>query len=132
MTFIQHIVQLIESVRSLGLLSPLGLKLSLPSGESMNIPYGFLCIEQLYDPTSQSIQVGDLIVFGVPNGLIQHRVIRIDIVEEERKYITKGDNNKKQDSGYRTDKDIRSVQPVFFPSGPLRRRYLEIKHEGVD
>ena len=55
------------------------------------------------------IKENDVIVFEEYNRRTVHRVVRIDTVDGERRYITKGDANEGNDSGYRTDSDIVGV-----------------------
>ena len=54
----------------------------------------------------QSIDEGQVIVFLEDGNRIIHRVVKIEIVENEKRYFTKGDANVDMDTGYRTDSDI--------------------------
>ncbi len=55
---------------------------------------------------SETINVGDVIVFNYDNNRIIHRVIKTEIVNDEYRYYTKGDANQEQDNWYITKKDI--------------------------
>ncbi len=72
------------------------------------------------------IKENDVIVFEEYNRRTVHRVVRIDTVDGERRYITKGDANEGNDSGYRTDSDIVGVVRlkvvyIGYPSLWLRK-----------
>lgn len=54
----------------------------------------------------QRINKGDIIVFNVMGIKTIHRVIEIENVNNEIRYITKGDANEKEDIGYITNKNI--------------------------
>ena len=54
----------------------------------------------------QTIDEGQVIVFLEDGNRIIHRVVKIEIVENEKRYFTKGDANVDMDIGFRTDKDI--------------------------
>ncbi len=61
---------------------------------------------------SEDIVLGDIIVFRASwytEAPIVHRVIRIQIVDSEYRYFTKGDNNFAEDQGYRVYEDIVGV-----------------------
>ena len=74
--------------------------------ESMTgeINKGDMIVYERYD--GQKIEEGQIIVFLEKNANIVHRVIRIEEVDGETRYFTKGDFNADEDSGYRTDADI--------------------------
>lgn len=55
------------------------------------------------------IQENDVIIFEEGNRQVVHRVVRIDTVNGQRQYITKGDANDGVDYGYRTDESIVGV-----------------------
>ncbi len=55
------------------------------------------------------IKENDVIVFEENNSLVVHRVVKIDTVNGQRQYITKGDANENNDAGYRTDASIVGV-----------------------
>lgn len=58
----------------------------------------------------KEIQEQDIIVFKRDDSIIVHRVVSIIHFDEQRKaYVTKGDNNKENDSGYVYDEDIIGV-----------------------
>ena len=66
---------------------------------------GDMIIYEQYD--DQNINVGQVVVFMSDNqNRIVHRVIRIEIIDGETRYYTKGDFNEEEDYGYRTDADI--------------------------
>ena len=54
----------------------------------------------------ESIEVGDVIVFEKDNVLIVHRVIKIESINGQKRYYTKGDANNVQDEGYITSLSI--------------------------
>lgn len=74
--------------------------------ESMTgeINKGDMIVYERYD--GQKIKEGQIIVFLEKNANIVHRVIRIEEVDGETRYFTKGDFNADEDEGYRTDADI--------------------------
>ncbi len=74
--------------------------------ESMTgeINKGDMIIYERYD--AQPIKEGQVIVFEQFENKIIHRVIKIENIGGETRYYTKGDANKDQDDGYRTEKDI--------------------------
>ena len=54
----------------------------------------------------QKIDEGQVIVFLEDGNRIIHRVVKIEIVDNEARYFTKGDANEDLDVGYRTNEDI--------------------------
>lgn len=74
--------------------------------ESMTgeINKGDMIIYESY--TDQTIKEGQVVVFLQDQNKIVHRVVRIDVIDGEVRYITKGDANESEDLGYITDKDI--------------------------
>lgn len=74
--------------------------------ESMTgeINKGDMIIYEAYD--GQKIEEGQVIVFLQNQNKIVHRVIRIDRIENETRYYTKGDANESEDAGYITQSDI--------------------------
>ena len=54
----------------------------------------------------QVIQEGDVIVFRSGSTRVIHRVVDINNVGGELRYVTKGDANEDPDIGYRTTSDI--------------------------
>ena len=54
----------------------------------------------------QIIKVGDIIVFRSGNSRVIHRVVKIENVDGNMIYFTKGDANEDIDLGYRTGSDI--------------------------
>ncbi len=57
----------------------------------------------------QVIQEGDVIVFRSGNTRVIHRVVDINNVNGELRYVTRGDANEDNDIGYRTHADIIGV-----------------------
>ena len=74
--------------------------------ESMTgeINKGDMVIYERYD--DQTIKEGQVIVFQEENIKIVHRVVRIERINGEVRYFTKGDFNEDEDHGFRTDADI--------------------------
>ena len=74
--------------------------------ESMTgeINKGDMIIYEKYD--DQEIEVGQVIVFDDNEAMIVHRVVRIENINGETRYFTKGDANPDEDHGYRTQTDI--------------------------
>ena len=74
--------------------------------ESMTgeINKGDMIIYEKYD--HQKIKEGQVIVFLDNQTKIVHRVVRIERIGNEVRYITKGDANESEDFGYITDQDI--------------------------
>jgi signal peptidase I len=66
---------------------------------------GDMIIYERYD--DQVIREGQVVVFmSDNNNRIVHRVVRIENIDGETRYYTKGDFNKEEDYGFRTDADI--------------------------
>ncbi len=57
----------------------------------------------------RSIEVGQILVFEKDNSTIVHRVVDIEIINGQERYITKGDANEDEDLGYITDANIVGV-----------------------
>ena len=74
--------------------------------ESMTgeINKGDMVIYERYD--DQTIKEGQVIVFQQNELKIVHRVVRIERVDGQIRYFTKGDFNQDEDRGFRTDADI--------------------------
>jgi signal peptidase len=83
--------------------------------ESMTgeINKGDMIIYEQYD--DQKIEEGQVIVFSDGQSKIIHRVIKIENIEGERRYYTKGDANETPDFGYRTEADIVGLTDVKVP-----------------
>ena len=58
---------------------------------------------------SDTVSVGDVIVFKKSNSVIVHRVIDIQVINGTTRYFTKGDANDTADSGFVTKNDIVGV-----------------------
>lgn len=65
---------------------------------------GDMIIYERYD--GEPLAVGEVIVFQRNSIKVVHRVIEVNCVEGEYRYVTKGDANDVQDAGYVTEKDI--------------------------
>lgn len=79
--------------------------------------------------SDQEIDVGDIIIFDLNGRNIIHRVDEIGIFNDEYIYITKGDQNKNEDPGYRRTEDILGVvhakiKYLGFPSIWLRKLFV--------
>ena len=83
--------------------------------ESMTgeINMGDMIIYEQYD--DQTIQQGQVIVFADGDARIVHRVVRIENINNEVRYYTKGDANPDEDFGYRTEADIVGLTNVKIP-----------------
>lgn len=57
----------------------------------------------------EEIEVNDIVVYEESDRQVVHRVIRIEHVNGEKRYITQGDANEGADPGYRTDGQIVGV-----------------------
>ena len=55
---------------------------------------------------NQNIKEGQVIVFKKNDSLIVHRVVRIENINGEVRYFTRGDANPSDDAGYRIDSEI--------------------------
>ncbi len=93
--------------------------------ESMTgeINKGDMIIYERYD--DQVIKEGQVIVFQKNQNNIVHRVVQIEYIDDEIRYITKGDANADIDIGYITDKNIvgvteMKVSYIGFPTLWLR------------
>ncbi|WP_440059854.1 signal peptidase I [Thermogladius sp. 4427co] len=79
--------------------------LSYVSGSSFNAPiavvegtsmYPLLREGDLvftYKPPPNQIKIGDIIIYSAGGKLIIHRVIRVNVIENNYYYVTQGDNN---------------------------------------
>ena len=74
--------------------------------ESMTgeINKGDMIIYERYE--NQNIKEGQVIVFKKNDSLIVHRVVRIENINGEVRYFTRGDANPSDDEGYRIDSEI--------------------------
>lgn len=63
----------------------------------------------------QLIIEGQVIVFEKYDSMIVHRVAKIEIINGQRRYYTKGDANDAFDAGYITDADIRGLVDYKLP-----------------
>ena len=74
---------------------------------------GDAIVYEEYD--DQYIQVQDVLVFRQNNRRIVHRVVKIEYINGENRYYTKGDANEDMDLGYITDADIEGVVLFKLP-----------------
>ena len=56
--------------------------------------------------TDQSIENGQVIAFEQNDRVVIHRVVKIEVINGQRRYYTKGDANEGNDSGFITDSSI--------------------------
>ena len=71
---------------------------------------GDMIIYERYD--GQQIEEGQVIVFSKNDSLIVHRVVRIENINGETRYYTKGDANPDEDGEYRTESDLVGLTDV--------------------
>lgn len=57
----------------------------------------------------QELEIGDIIIFKRGKRNIVHRITQVGIFNDEYVYITKGDKNKVEDTGYVYQKDIQGI-----------------------
>ena len=57
----------------------------------------------------QELEIGDIIIFKRGKRNIVHRIAQVGIFNDEYVYITKGDKNKVEDTGYVYQKDIQGI-----------------------
>lgn len=62
-----------------------------------------------------TLKEGDIITFNKQNKRIIHRIKRIEVINEEKRYYTQGDANRKLDKGYITSDDIENKVVVSIP-----------------
>ena len=79
------------------------------------INVGDAIVYETYD--DQIIREGDIIVFTVNGGdaRIIHRVVKIENINGQNRYYTKGDANLDWDNGYLTSADIQGVVTLILP-----------------
>ena len=80
--------------------------------ESMTgeINKGDVIVYERYE--QQALREGQVIVFAKDNVKIVHRVVRIENINGETRYYTKGDANPDEDYGYRLSSDIVGLTDV--------------------
>jgi len=61
------------------------------------------------------LRVNDVVTFKINGEIITHRIVRIDDVNSEKFYITKGDNNNVEDSDELRFSDIEGKQIIKIP-----------------
>ena len=76
---------------------------------SMNqeIASGDLAIVKEVDPNT--LKEGDIIAFKVDNIVITHRIVGIRSINNQKQFITKGDNNSTQDEGYVNEEQVEGI-----------------------
>lgn len=62
--------------------------------------------------TNQKIKKGDIIIFKMRGLTTIHRVIKIENINNEIRYITKGDANEQEDDIYQTTKNIIGIKKL--------------------
>ena len=72
-----------------------------------------VAIFESYD--DHAVEKGQVIVFEKNNTVIVHRVVKIEIINGETRYYTKGDANEDDDAGYIVDSDIVGVVNYKVP-----------------
>ena len=65
--------------------------------------------------SEDQLRVNDVVTFKINGEIITHRIVRIDDVNSEKFYITKGDNNKVEDSDELRFSDIEGKQIIKIP-----------------
>ncbi len=78
--------------------------------------------------SDQKIENGQVIVFKKGDTTVVHRVVDIEIINNQRRYTTKGDANEHNDDGYITDANLVGVvrwkMPfIGYPTVMLRRLF---------
>lgn len=69
---------------------------------------------------TKTLNVGDIIAFKDSNNIVTtHRIVEITEAEGETRYITKGDNNNVEDSGYVLPSQVEGIYK--FRVGRLRK-----------
>lgn len=79
----------------------------LTGSMEQEISSGDLAIVKEVD--TNTLKEGDIIAFKVDNIVITHRIVKIIDDNNEKKFITKGDNNSTQDEGYVKDGQIEGI-----------------------
>ena len=80
---------------------------------------GDAIIYERYD--DQLIREGDIIVFSRYDQRVIHRVVKIEQINKQTRYYTKGDANNTVDIGYITDADIIGVTYIGYPTVWINR-----------
>lgn len=65
--------------------------------------------------SEDQLRVNDVVTFKINGEIITHRIVRIDDVNSEKFYITKGDNNNVEDSDELRFSDIEGKQIIKIP-----------------
>lgn len=75
---------------------------------------GDLALFKRYD--GEPIEVGQVVIFQKNDNKIVHRVIDVNVVDGEARYITKGDANPDPDAGYVTKHEIIGISNAKIPA----------------
>ena len=65
--------------------------------------------------SEDQLRVNDIVTFKINGEIITHRIVRIDDVNSEKFYITKGDNNNVEDSDELRFSDIEGKKIIKIP-----------------
>lgn len=65
--------------------------------------------------SEDQLRVNDVVTFKINGEIITHRIVRIDEVNSEKFYITKGDNNNVEDSDELRFSDIEGKKIIKIP-----------------
>lgn len=65
--------------------------------------------------SEDQLRVNDIVTFKINGEIITHRIVRIDDVNSEKFYITKGDNNNVEDPDELRFNDIEGKQIIKIP-----------------
>lgn len=69
---------------------------------------GDLAVVKVVDPAS--LKVNDIIAFKDSEGyVVTHRIVKVEPVDSKYRFITKGDNNNTNDSGYVEEEQIEGI-----------------------
>lgn len=75
---------------------------------------GDAIIYEAYD--DRKIEVGHILVFEKNGSTIVHRVVEVDIIDGQSRFITKGDANEEEDMGYILKSDITGIVQAKIPA----------------
>ncbi len=76
---------------------------------------------KLAEDEMNELQIGDILVFEHTNKVVVHRIVKIEEIDGEIKYTTKGDNNYTEDSWFVTQdmiigKVVYSIKYIGYPT----------------
>ena len=66
--------------------------------------------------TDQPISEGQVVAFEQNNRVVIHRVVKIEVINGQRRYYTKGDANEDNDMGYITNAEIVGLVNYKIPA----------------